>query len=190
MTTNSHRLALPPIETEPGVLVHPCSDRRLAAEHWLLSTSRNRDRTRAEWRRHGIAMLHLGALFSAVRLPEPLVLALVDKPWDPALVDPLLKDMLDGPVICDPRHHRYYALVPASVPVTWRQAVEEWREVDVDCLGRGSILGVPRLDADRYDGQASYWSVPMQSAGVLCAPLHVARMIAAARHLLHEEPDA
>lgn len=190
MTTDTHQPALRPVEPEPGVLVHPSSDRRLATEHWLMSSSRNRDTTRQEWRRYGIAMLPLGTLFSAVRLPGPLVLALLGRPWDPALADRLLKDMLDGPVICDPRHRRYYALVPASVPVTWRQTVEEWREVDADCLGRGSILGVPRLDADQYAGQASYWSVPMQSAGMLCAPLHVARLIAAGRHLMCEGPDA
>ncbi|MET9681729.1 hypothetical protein ABZY29_16060, partial [Streptomyces coeruleorubidus] len=36
----------------------------------------------------------------------------------------------------------------------------------------------------------SYWSVPMDSAAVLCTPLAVARLIAAGRHCLDPEPEA
>jgi hypothetical protein len=74
------------------------------------------------------------------------------------------------------------------MPSTWRDAAEDWRTQDVDCLGRGTYLGVPRLDATEFKGYAtsSYWSVPMPSAAVLCRPLLVARLIAAGAHRLSE----
>lgn len=185
--------ALRPVESVPGVLVHPTSDRRLATEHWLLSTypAPEHDRIREEWRRHGVAVLPLGTLFSAVRLPARLVLALVGGKAPSAEVDAFLGEVLDGPVICDPRG-RYYVLVPASMPATWHQAADDWRALDVDCLGRGTYLGVPAVDTTEFDPRSnvSYWSVPMSSAAVLCAPLAVARLIAAGRHHLTEEPDA
>lgn len=173
------------------MLVHSTSDRRLATEHWLLAGSPNRDRTRMEWQDQGVALLPLGVRFAAVRLPRPLVLAAARLPWDPPRVDAFLDEVLDGgPVISDPHSHRYYALVPASVPATWRQAVDDWRSFDVDCLGRESYLGIPRVDIVDCDAPcASYWSVPMSSAGVLCAPLNVARLIAVGRHRLADEPQ-
>lgn len=184
-----------PVETGPGVLVHPGSDRRLATEHWLLSTqpAASHDRIRTEWQEHTVALLPLGTLFSAVRLPENLVLAAGRCGWEPAHVDAFLDEVLDGgPVICDPPGHRYYALVPAGMPAKWRQAAEEWQALGVDCLGRDAYLGVPRVDAVEFDTRAcvSYWSVPMSSAAMLCAPLDVARLIAAGQGGLTQEPGA
>jgi hypothetical protein len=186
----SHERALPPIEPEPGVLVHPYADRRLATEHWLLSTLETTDsraRARGEWKDHGVALLPLGGLFSAVRIPADLVQA-VAASTRPDDIDTFLADALNGgPVICDLHQARYYALVPASVPRTWRQAADDWRVQDVDTLGRGTHLGVPRLDATTYAGPfVSYWSVPMPSMAVLCPPLAVARLIADGVHQLAE----
>ncbi|WP_171112096.1 MULTISPECIES: hypothetical protein [Streptomyces] len=179
--------AVQPLEPEPGVLVHPASDRRLAVEHWLLSTKprERHSQIRAEWNEYGVALLPLGTLFSAVRLPGALIQALVAsrKSQD---IDLFLEEALQGPVICDPRGSRYYALVPASVPRTWRQAVDDWRAHAVDCLGRDAYLGVPRVDAVEPRPYESYWSVPMPSAASLCAPLSVARVIAAGVHRLAE----
>jgi hypothetical protein len=77
------------------------------------------------------------------------------------------------------------------MPTTWRQAADDWRVLDVDVLGRGTYLGVPRVNAVELDPRthASYWSVPMSSAAMLCGPLTVARLIAAGRHQLAEEPE-
>ncbi|MEU8589744.1 hypothetical protein AB0C59_22530 [Streptomyces sp. NPDC048664] len=69
--------------------------------------------------------------------------------------------------------------------VTWRQAADEWRaRLDADVLGRGTHLGVPAPGADECapGSLATYWSVPMESPGELCAPLTVARLVAAGRH--------
>ncbi|MFI6371085.1 hypothetical protein [Streptomyces sp. NPDC050546] len=173
--------------------MHPIADPRSAAEHWLLTTlpAPSRDRARLEWQQHAVTMLPLGISFSAVRIPGRLVLALADSA-EPSELDEFMRQALDdGPVICDPRHLRYYALVPASMPRTWRQAVDDWRPLDVDCLGLGSYLGVPRADAVACSrARATYWSVPMASSAALCRPLKVARLIAAARHCLTTEPEA
>ncbi|MEU6491074.1 hypothetical protein ABZ890_11850 [Streptomyces sp. NPDC046984] len=137
-----------------------------------------------------MALLPLGTLFSAVRLPAELLLAIIGGKAPSRDVDQLLDEVLGGPVICDPRHARYYALVPASMPRTWHQAADDWREVEVDCLGHGTYLGVPRVDAFELRSLTTYWSVPMQSMATLCAPLDIARLIAAGRHEMTREQDA
>lgn len=190
MSSNHSQKALAPVQAAPGVLAHPTSDRRLAVEHWLLSTlpQERRARTRLQWREQGVAMLPLGTLFSAIRIPSDIVLAAACTTWNPAIVDPLLAEVLGGPVICDPRGHRYYALVPASVPRTWHEAADDWRVVDVDVLGHGTLFGVPPVDRNRFDPTTalSYWSVPMESTDVLCRPLPVARLISAGREAMSE----
>ncbi|MFB6960187.1 hypothetical protein ACFCYB_24980 [Streptomyces sp. NPDC056309] len=189
MTNHARLQVVRPVEPEPGVLVHTASDRRLAVEHWLLSTCEDRGYAREEWQQHQVALLPLGGLFSAVRIPGRLVRGLAES-HDPETVDEWLDQVLDGgPVICDARGDRYYALVPASMPRTWHQAADDWRTMDVDCLGRGSHLLVPRVDLVEYDSRLcrAYWSVPMSSAGILCATLHVARLVATARHHVPDE---
>ncbi|MFJ5154946.1 hypothetical protein ACIQCF_25825 [Streptomyces sp. NPDC088353] len=192
MTSDKSQGPRRPIDLGPGVLVHPAADRLLAAEHWLLSTHPRPKQARAEWAERGAALLPLGTLFSAVRIPGALVQA-VAATTEADEVDAFLEDALNGgPAICNPRHLRYYALVPASMPSTWRQAADDWRAQDVDCLGRGCYLGVPPLNPAKARREAdSYWSVPMPSPAILCQPLTVARLIAAGAHQLAEaaEPD-
>jgi hypothetical protein len=179
--------ALHPVRAEGGALVHTSADRRLAAEHWLLSAHPQPGQARTEWQTDHVVLLPLGTLFSAVRIPGRLVQA-VAASKRPEEIDAVLDEVLDrGPVICDPRGPRYYALVPASVPRTWNQHADDWRAADVDCLGRDSYLGVPRLDAVQPSGMATYWSVPMPSAGILCSPLKVSRLIASGVHYLSED---
>lgn len=184
-----------PVETEPGVLVHTAADRRLATEHWLLSTlpEAGRDRAREEWQELGVAMLPLGGLFSAIRIPGYLVVALTASTEADELDAFLAQVLQGGPVICDPHGTRYYALVPASIPRTIsKKKLDDWRKADIECLGRHSYLGVPRVDAVECDPQqrASYWSVPMESAATLCSPLLVGRLIGAARDLVGGELEA
>jgi hypothetical protein len=56
---------LRPIRADPGVLIHPTADRRLATEHWLLATLPPALREWAwwEWQQHQVAMLPLGGAF-------------------------------------------------------------------------------------------------------------------------------
>lgn len=191
-TSQGH--ALHPVDPEPGVLVTSAADRRLATTHWLLSTlsEAGRERAREEWQELGVAMLPLGGLFSAVRIPGRLVHALAGTE-EPAKVDAFLAQALEGgPVICDPHSPRYYALVPASTPRTHSEKVADWLESDAACLGRESYLGVPSTDAVAYDPArfASYWSVPMDSPAMLCPALLVGRLIGAGRDLVADELTA
>jgi hypothetical protein len=183
------RGALRPVETGEGTLVHPGRDRRLAAEHWLLSAAPNQQEARTHWADGDVAILNLGTLFSAVRIPADLVLAVAMEPVPSVHVDEVLAEVLAGPVVCDPHHQRYYALVPASMPVTWTDAVADWRKLGVEMLGRESVLGVPALTRTELGVHrlASYWSVPMDSAGELCSPLAVARLLAVAMRSMPEE---
>jgi hypothetical protein len=182
--------ALRPIEGGLGVLVHTTADRRTAAAHWLLSAAQDQGKARADWRNRDVAMLRLGTLFSAVRIPAAVILAVTGGHRTPSdCIDNFLREVVDGPVVCDPRHLRYYALVPASMPTTWTQAAADWRALGIDMLGRESILGVPdvALTEAGVHELASYWSVPMDSAGELCSPLAVARLLAAAFRVLAPE---
>lgn len=164
----------------------PTTERQLATGQWLLSTvpGPGRDRARREWQKNAVTLLPLGTLFSAVRLPGDLVRAagLLGRKPDMAQVDACLDEVLDGgPVICDPQGRRYYAIVPPSMPESYQRAAEDWRPLGVEILGRGTYLGVPPVHLVEFDKEAcvSYWSVPMQSPAMLCAPLAVARLIAA-----------
>ncbi|SOR81184.1 MULTISPECIES: hypothetical protein [Streptomyces] len=193
MTSDHSQRASRPVEAAPGLLVHPTTDRRLASEHWLLSTlpALLRHRARLEWKQHHVAMMPLGTLFSAVRIPSRLVVALAGSSEADCLDAFLAEALGGGPVISDPRFSRLYALVPARMSATLHQVADTWRALEVECLGRGSYLGVPRLDAvPREHAFACYWSVPMDSAAMLCSPLTVARLIAAGKHCLAMEPEA
>jgi len=187
-----HQRALPPVESQPGALVHSSADRQLAVEQWLLATHPARDRARMEWQEGRETLLPLGTLFSAVRIPQTLMQAIAGRlPHEE--MDALLADALDdGPVICDPKGHRYYALVPGSMPQKWTAAAEDWMSLGVECLGRGTYLGVPPVKAVNLDPVrwVSYWSVPMPSAGELCSRLAVARLLAAGKRCLAEAADA
>ncbi|MFJ4301233.1 hypothetical protein [Streptomyces pseudovenezuelae] len=183
------------VETSPEVLVHTTADRLMASRHWLLSTLdvTKRDRARMEWQEQSVTLLPLGTLFSAVRIPERVVHAAA-RTDNPQMVDLFLAAALDdGPVIHDLASRRYYVLVPASMPARWHEAAGLWRTgLGVDCLGSGTLLGVPPTDVVLLDvlTNRSYWSVPMFSAGVLCDPQAVARMIAAAALKIDRDAEA
>lgn len=158
-----------------------------AAARWLASAHRTPAQARREWGATGMTLLPLGGRFSAVRMPARVVTAVLGGRCPSRALDALLAEAFDGgPVICDPASGRYYALVPAAMPRTWHQAADEWRQDSVEVLGVDVLLGVPSLARTEPSdsGPASYWSVPPSAAGRLCAPLTVARLIAAARHAL------
>ncbi|MER8057485.1 MULTISPECIES: hypothetical protein [unclassified Streptomyces] len=182
----------PPVKASTDVVrVHTTvAERRLAAGHWLLSAlpEPDRERARVQWRTAGVTLLPCGTLFAAVRLPGALVHA-VAMSTKPADVEAVLDEALQGgPVICDRRREcSYYALVPAGVPGAWREAVDDWLRDGVAVFGRDAYVGVPEPDAtEAHEGVSAYWAVPVDSPGTLCAPLRIARFIAAGTHLLAE----
>ncbi|MFI6346968.1 hypothetical protein [Streptomyces sp. NPDC050560] len=112
-----------------------------------------------------MAALPCNGPFTAVRLAESVVRAAVDRD-DPAAVRARLAETLYGPVIHDPQHRRYYALVSAG-------AAKGWRVPGVECLGSEYYLGVPNPAAIRPSGMNGYWVVPMDGPGHLCDPVAV-----------------
>lgn len=169
------------LETDtPGgdVIVHTAADRQLAVRHWLLAAldETGRDRARAEWDSHGTAFFRLGLRFSAVRFHARLVHGVAGTD---ALEgsDAYLAEALDGgPVICDPYSWHYYALLPPSAVDRLNYPGGKW---GVGRLGRESFLGVPRVErTEIHPGDhASYWAVSMPSAGELCDPGLVTRLL-------------
>ncbi|MFB7531462.1 hypothetical protein ACFC0C_25120 [Streptomyces sp. NPDC056178] len=151
------------------------AERRLAAEHWLLSTVQDRKRVRAEWDERPFALLPCGALFAAVRIPSTVVQAAAGSDDQEDVDHYLAEALMEGPVICDRYAARYYALVPAST-------ARRWDVPDTVCLGKGSELGVPRPGVTAGDGTRMYWSVPMDSAGVLCPPYAVSQAVMVGRY--------
>ncbi|MYX39061.1 MULTISPECIES: hypothetical protein [unclassified Streptomyces] len=161
-------------------VITSAAERLLAVEHWLASSALDPQRARDEWAERGFALLSCGSLFSAVRIPGDFVHAAAGT-HDPQGIREYLADALAGPVIVDPVSQRYYALVPASVPLRWNVA-------GTVGLGQGSCLGVPHPDRTEPRHGRSYWSVPMDSAGMLCVPGDVALVarIGRSRHAAEE----
>lgn len=153
---------------------------------WLLAATESRDRSRTEWQKQGFTMLKTGVVFSAIRMSARLIHAAACAS-DLEVVDRyLLRALVGGPVIHDPARCRYYALVPVRDGSPWLEATR-----DVEPRGPGSYVGVPRPGLNAPDGSgAPYWSVPMEAAGVLCAPSVVAALVEIGRHELAGQPPA
>lgn len=155
------------------------AERQLAVRHWLLSAADDIAAARNDWAARGVTMLRCGTLFSAVRIPAETVHAAF-RTDDATATDTYLGAALQGgPVLVDTARERYYALVPAST-------CRSWNVLGSECLGRDSYLGVPRPDVTRdiVGMTRSYWSVPMDSPGMLCAPGAVSQLIAYGRYRL------
>lgn len=176
--------ALHLVPAQHDVIVHTAAERRLAVEHWLLASldGPKRDRARMEWQEYQVAMMPLGVRFCAVRVPERLVYRAVRTDDARMAAEYLAAALDDSPVIHDPRHRRYYFLAPASMPERWRNAASPWALSGVEFLGREAMMGIPRADCLTLNPQAwaTYWAVPMPSAGLLCDPATIAKFIAAA----------
>lgn len=150
--------------------VTTAAERQLAVAHWLRSAADRGEQTNGEWQKDDILLLSCGALFSAVRIPADLVQAAAQN-TDHAVIDAYLAGaLLDGPVICDRYAGWYYALVPAST-------AQRWDVAGTVCLGLASSLGTPHPSANGSYGERVYWSVPMDSAGMLCSANAVAQLV-------------
>ncbi|MGW1870773.1 hypothetical protein ACWCPS_35200 [Streptomyces mauvecolor] len=153
-------------------LSHSWTETQRAVAGWLADSLQKPGNARQEWSDTGIAVLALGRRFAAVRLAEELVYA-VTASVDPDTVGPVLRDVLRGPVIHDPRGQRFYALVPASPSAGNLGRYATY-------LGLGHYIGVPRVqDTEPSEFLTSYWAVPMLRRGDLCDPIRLADMLAA-----------
>ncbi|MFJ3249035.1 hypothetical protein [Streptomyces sp. NPDC086782] len=161
-------MATPHERQEPGdAALVTARERRLAVSHWLLVAARDRDVARADWKAQGVALLALGGIFAAVRMPGELVRAAA-RAEDEKGVDAFLRRALEGGPVCRARHSDwYYALVPGSTE--WRRPPSSQAFPSLDCLGRDCYLGVPAVDRTEPEGSV-YWCSPMDSPGELCDP--------------------
>ncbi|MFZ3599419.1 hypothetical protein [Streptomyces sp. BH104] len=166
-------VARAPMGSQMGVRIHPGRERDLSVEHWLLSAAPVVKEATWSWAETGLAVLRCGGIFAAVRIPAPIVHAAAGAD-DPAHVRRFLEGGLDGPVFADQLSHCFYALVPAS---TARQPLWRGDRIPAVCLGEDSFLGVPRPGRDDPGRSRSYWVVPMEAAGVLCAPEAVLALV-------------
>ncbi|MEV6947053.1 hypothetical protein AB0N07_34850 [Streptomyces sp. NPDC051172] len=151
---------------------------RLISE-WLARAHPVPQRARAEWSNQAVALLPLGGLFAAVRLPGELVHAAVNSE-DASQVASALDALLQGPVIHDHRTTgpTYYALINWGAGVIQQMDHNE----DAPCLSTGTYLGVPRID--RREPPGTYWVVPPRYDGDLCRPGAVRSLIAKGRRTL------
>src|SRR5918993_5432668 len=134
-----------------------------AVSAWLLAATESRDRSRMEWQALGVTMLKAGVVFSAIRMSARLVHAAAGTSDIDAVDSYLIRALVGGPVIHDPVRCRYYALVPTDISRPW--AVTR----DLEPLELGSYVGVPSPGLNAADATSGgpYWSVPMESAGML-----------------------
>ncbi|MFI6347238.1 hypothetical protein [Streptomyces sp. NPDC050560] len=137
-----------------------------AAAAWLARAHRRPAEVHEAWTHpYGVAALPCGVLYTAVRLPDPVVRAALGTD-DLDTLHAALAAALHGPVFRDPAGARYYALVPPGTTGTWRLP-------DVECLGPEYYLGVPNPAAVRPSGMSGYWAVPIEGPGHLCDPVAV-----------------
>ncbi|MFD8965950.1 hypothetical protein ACFV0C_13295 [Streptomyces sp. NPDC059568] len=146
-----------------------------AIARWLLSSSRAPDIPRQDWADGKPALLRTGAVFDAVRMPQPLVHAAV-RSTVADVVAAALAETLDGPVIHDPMAW-FYALVPPGTCETWRSPMATVR-------GAGGWLGVPRTDRTVPMRVTAYWAVPVERTDKLCDPAAVAKLLRVGRDRL------
>lgn len=168
MTTKQHRVTDPPT----GAVVE-----------WLLTAALwGEARAREEWQTEGVTPLRCGGTFCALRVPVPLVEAVAGEA-DPPLVDAVLHEAVRGaPAFRCNQGRSYYVLVRPTVAVWWDQ------RGDIECIGRGRELGVPRPDFVGYPGcTVSYWAVPMTRPSQLGSGEVVGQMASNARFLMAQQ---
>ncbi|MGW6543254.1 putative ATP-grasp-modified RiPP [Streptomyces massasporeus] len=141
---------------------------------WLARTHPTPERVWTEWATQGVALLPLGERFAAVRMTSEIVHAAI-RSEDYEVVAAELGGLLGGGIIFDRRvaGGTYYALVDVDAGLTWAH------DDVVTYLGRGTYLGVPRIDRLRPPG--TYWVVPPRHEGDMCPPLSVLSLLEAGR---------
>ncbi|MFI6011416.1 hypothetical protein ACIBAG_21795 [Streptomyces sp. NPDC051243] len=157
-------------------MLTPTDMDRLISE-WLAQANPAPQQAFTEWTDQGVALLPLGKLFAAIRIPGDLVYAAVGGEESEQVAD-ILRMWLRGPVIHDHRSMgpTYYALIQWHAGLVW-----DYGEV-APCLHGDTYLGVPRID--RREPPGTYWAVPPRFEGNLCRPQAVRELIDAGRRQL------
>ncbi|MCX5375917.1 hypothetical protein [Streptomyces sp. NBC_00091] len=129
---------------------------------WYASCLSEPADAQSEWQDHGIAVLPLGARFEAVRIPDALAYAAAESS-ERRVVDIALALAFEGPVIHDSRGRNYYALVEPGTSDRWSP------RSPVECLSRGTHLGVPDISLDRpSESRPIYWAATPGPGAYFC----------------------
>ncbi|GHC60753.1 hypothetical protein GCM10010349_30260 [Streptomyces flavofungini] len=150
---------------------------RAAIRTWLARAHPSPRRAEADWADHGVALLPLGQLFDALRVPAFHIHAAVGSD-NRKTVGEALNDWLHGPVIRDTRTGSglYYVLIPPGA--AW--------EGEADRLGAGAYLGVPRVGTQV--SPVTFWAVQPERRGQLCDPAHLAALLSTGETLEAIQP--
>jgi hypothetical protein len=104
-------------------------------ERWLASAHPSPSAVRREWNGAAkLALIPLGGMFDAVRVPEEIVHGAVGCDEPSRVADRLTECLRGGPVIHDSGFRHYYALVPPGTAQAWFLST-------VGCLGRAPTSG-------------------------------------------------
>ena len=137
------------------------SGEELPVARWLLSAAPDVRQAEWEWAEDGLTFLRCGTTFTVIRIPGLLVRAAAGTS-EPAEVDHYLAQALTGgPVIVAHALKFYYALVPPSTGL-------HWKDRDGVCLAWGTWLGVPPVTRTTCNVTEGYWAVPVKAPGDLC----------------------
>ncbi|KUF20045.1 hypothetical protein [Streptomyces silvensis] len=149
------------------------NERQLIAE-WFAGAHPAPRRAEAEWAHHGVALLPLGVRFDALRIPAPYLHAAIGSDHRET-VGISLDDWLRGPVVRDVRtgSGSYYVLIAPGAP--WKGQGTAAR------LGPGVHLAVPRIG--EQVSPVTFWASQPERPGQLCAPAHLAALLATAESL-------
>ncbi|WP_234334386.1 hypothetical protein [Streptomyces sp. NRRL B-1347] len=142
-----------------------------AVSQWLAEADPRPGAVWAAWEQHGVALLPLGRLFDAVRVPAEQVHAATGSE-NPKTVETALLAWLDGPVIRDLRSSMgpYYMLIAPDAD--WGGPAER--------LTTGTYFGVPRPG---HATMLSRWVVLPPHPGALCDTRHLRTLLATATPL-------
>ncbi len=138
-----------------------------AIRTWLAGAHPVPRQAEAEWADSGLALLPLGTLFDAIRVPGELIHRVMGSD-DSATAGKTLDDWLHGPVIRDTRTGSgfYYVLIATDAP---------WDGPGIR-LSTGTYLSVPRLS--RQVSAVTFWAVLPPRRGRLCDPAHLDALLA------------
>ncbi|MER8030761.1 hypothetical protein ABTZ78_17580 [Streptomyces bauhiniae] len=138
---------------------------------WLAQSADDADRATTHLIEGGKAMLQLGHIFSAVRMPGQLVHGALGAELEHDVREELA-ERLDGAVALDPRgtgESRYYALIPPLAALTWDMA-------DVaPALGRDTYLSTPA--PYRLTPPGPHWAAPLRRENDFCRPAAVRSLL-------------
>ncbi|MEU1852960.1 hypothetical protein ABZ499_27760 [Streptomyces sp. NPDC019990] len=152
--------AVAAVDTGPAGHETAAEERQFAAQTWLLIAAKDGPAAQLDWHSADVTLLRCGTLFTAIRVPLPLIEAAAGTNDREKIGAYLNAVLFRGAAFLDKPSENVYFLVPQS---TWGR----WVEPETECLSPDMRLGVPRPGAK--PDERAYWLVEMDGPGDLCA---------------------